>query len=90
MISAMEAEIPVGIFFLVLGVDCGLGLLIADFFQVEDFRFLNPIWLYKNTKFNIFGTIIFTILFNILILPYALIYWFYKLCTVGKHDKKEK
>ena len=90
MILMMEAEFPLGIIVLALGIDCGIGCMIADFLQVDDFRFLNPIWVYKNIKVNIFGTIFLTVLFNIIILPYALIYWFYKLCTVGRHDEKEK
>ena len=51
--------------------------------------FLNPIHNYKKwLSFNWFGVIICTLLINIIFLPYAILYWLYKLIyflfTVGR------
>lgn len=58
---------------------------------VEDFdlSFLTPIHNYKNwSSFNWFGVIVCTLLINIIWLPYAIVYWLYKLIyflfTVGR------
>lgn len=46
---------------------------------------LNPIRNYKTwTQYNWFGIAILTILLNIILLPYAISYWIYKLFTVGR------
>lgn len=44
----------------------------------------NPFWVYNNYKVNWFGCIMLTILINLLCPPISIIYWFYKLCTVGR------
>ena len=44
----------------------------------------NPIRAYKEYKVNWFGCIMLVLLAHILFLPIAIIYWFYKLCTVGR------
>ena len=51
--------------------------------------FLNPIAnYYKNwTNMNWFGVIFWTIIVNIVLCPYAVCYWFYKLCTFGRKRK---
>lgn len=46
--------------------------------------FCNPKWIYNHTKTNWFGATCLTILANVAFGPVALIYWFYKLCTVGR------
>lgn len=46
----------------------------------------NPAGIYENTKVNIFGCIILTILFNILCPAMTIYYWFRWLCTVGRKD----
>ena len=44
----------------------------------------NPFWIYKNTKVNVFGAVVLTFI-AIAISPItALIYYMYKLCTVGR------
>lgn len=44
----------------------------------------NPLRIYKNCNVNWFGCILVTLVSHIsLILP-AIVYWFYKLCTVGR------
>lgn len=48
----------------------------------------NPIKNYnKWTKFNWFGITVITLVINIIFLPYAICYWFYKLFTVGRKEK---
>lgn len=55
------------------------------FDAIDDLSFFNPIRNYKEWIFmNWFGVIFFTILLNIICPAYALGYWFYKLCTVGR------
>lgn len=50
-----------------------------------DFNSFNPIRNYKEwISMNWFGVIFFTILLNVICPVYALCYWFYKLCTVGR------
>ena len=45
----------------------------------------NPIRNYNVWKnFNWFGTIVCTIVLNIFFFPYAIIYWIYKLFTIGR------
>lgn len=50
-------------------------------------EFNNPAWLYKRFRVNWFGVAMMALAFNILTLPFAICYWFYKLCTVGRKDK---
>ena len=53
---------------------------------VEDFSFFNPIRNYKKwDRMNWFGVIFFTLLLTIIFPVFALGYWFYKLCTVGRN-----
>lgn len=53
--------------------------------SIYDLSFFNPIRNYKEwTSMNWFGVIFFTTLLNIICPVYALGYWFYKLCTVGR------
>lgn len=44
----------------------------------------NPIGMYNNSKFNIFGVTTLTIINYILFLPAACLFWFYELCTWGR------
>lgn len=44
----------------------------------------NPIAIYDNGDFNIFGAILLPIVSTVAFAPMAIIYWFYKLCTVGR------
>lgn len=52
--------------------------------NADGFEFLNPIIIYNTIKVNIFGTILITILLNTILAPYAIGYWVYKVCTVGR------
>lgn len=47
-------------------------------------KIFNPKDLYRETKLNYFGTLIVATLLNIIFLPYAIIYWFWVLCHVGR------
>lgn len=57
--------------------------------QAEGWEFVNPLHIYKhNSRLNWFGTILVTLLYNLLCPVGALCYWLYKiiytLCTVGR------
>ena len=47
-------------------------------------QWINPIVIYNNVHVNWFGCIVLTILAHIIAGPWACLYWFYKLCTVGR------
>lgn len=66
---------------------CFLVALIEDQITLSIF---NPIINYNEwTQFNWFGIIVMTLFLNIILFPYAIVYWIYKLFTVGrKEDKK--
>ena len=54
-------------------------------FFIEDFdNIYNPLTIYEYFEVNVFGCILLTLLFHILILLPAPFYWLYKLCTVGR------
>ena len=61
-------------------ISCPIGIAL----NANGFEFLNPRVIYKNIKVNIFGTILITILLNTILAPYAVCYWVYKICTVGR------
>ena len=44
----------------------------------------NPVQVYKTYKVNWFGCIMLVLLAHIMFLIMAIVYWFYKLCTVGR------
>ena len=45
----------------------------------------NPLIVYEvNPNINVFGCILLTLFGTIIFLPWAIIYWFYKFCTVGR------
>ena len=48
----------------------------------------NPIQVYKSYKVNWFGCIMLVLLAHTFFLIMAVVYWFYKLCTVGRKDEK--
>lgn len=55
-------------------------------FGAEGFEFVNPIYIYKHCRVNVFGAILLTILFS-LICPFGTVgYWIYKLCTIGRKE----
>ena len=58
-------------------------ILSYDIDSLEDM--FNPIAIYDNGDFNIFGVIFLPIISTVAFLPAAILYWFYKLCTVGRN-----
>lgn len=62
------------------------GLLNDD--DCPDFRFVNPVWIYRHYKVNYLGALLLSLLFN-LICPFGSIYYWIKLaCTAGRRDKE--
>lgn len=52
--------------------------------EINLFDSLNPIYIYRTYQVNIFGTIMLFIVFNLICPVGTIMYWFYKLCTVGR------
>mgnify|MGYP003291337553 CR=1 FL=1 len=59
-------------------------ILIFDSYFEVGLQWINPIVIYNNVPVNWFGCIVLTILAHIAAGPWAIFYWFYKLCTVGR------
>lgn len=54
------------------------------------FQWINPLYIYQTVQVNWFGCIVLTILAHLAAGPIiSIIYWFYKLCTVGRKDEEE-
>ena len=45
---------------------------------------VNPLWIYEHYKVNWFGAMWLCIFYHLLAPVYAICYWFYKLCTIGR------
>lgn len=52
--------------------------------DIVGLQWINPIVIYDNVHVNWFGCIVLTILAHIVAGPWVCLYWFYKLCTVGR------
>ncbi len=61
-----------------------LGLAVGLCFRCDCFQFVNSKWIYQNYKVNKFGAIFLSIVFSLICPIGTVIYWFYKLCTVGR------
>lgn len=71
---------------------CMINLGIFPYFvsDWDSFYFFNPIRNYNTwTQFNWFGIAVITILLNVIFAPYAVVYWIYKLFTIGRKEKYE-
>lgn len=65
-----------------------LGNLEVGARAIDNFNIFNPIRNYKTwTSMNWFGVILGTMLLHVLLPVYAIIYWFYKLCTFGRKQE---
>ena len=54
-------------------------------YGIEDLEgFFDPVVRYDTEEFNLFGVITITILLNIAFTPMAIVFWLYKLCTIGR------
>ena len=62
----------------------GIMFLLEDATHAFNFSFVNPLIIYKNIKVNWFGTVVLTIVLNIVFVTAAVPYWIYKLCTCGR------
>lgn len=49
-------------------------------------EFVNPVFLYQSLRVNWFGAFFLAVIFNLLTVPIAIVYWIYKLCTVGRNS----
>ena len=61
-----------------------IGLIASLWFESDGFEFVNPKWIYQNYRVNIFGCIFLSVLFSLFCPIGTIIYWIYKLCTVGR------
>lgn len=44
----------------------------------------DPVVKYESGDLNIFGVIVLTVVLNTIFMPMAIVFWFYKLCTVKR------
>lgn len=83
----MVTVIAIIIFFLIFFYVV-LNIVFIPYYTRNNLSIFNPIRNYNVwTQFNWFGIAILTILLNIIFLPYAIVYWIYKLFTVGRKEK---
>lgn len=61
-----------------------LGLPITDAYGDNGFAWVNPLFIYRKIRVNWFGATLLALIGNIAIPGIAVIYWIYKLCTVGR------
>lgn len=66
-------------FILLIGADTG---------NCFGLQWINPMIIYREVKVNWFGCIVLTILAHIVAGPWCLLYWFYKLCTIGRKEEE--
>jgi hypothetical protein len=61
---------------------CSFEAMLMD---ADGFEFFNPRWLYhRHKRVNVFGALVLCLFFTALCPAYAVFYWFYKLCTMGR------
>lgn len=65
----------VGLF--ILGMSSRIGYML----EVDR---LNPLYIYKDRRVNWFGALVVALIMNALCPIVSIIYWFIKLCTVGR------
>lgn len=53
-------------------------------YMTDGWEFVNPIYIYRYNRVNWFGAIMVALVYNLVCPVGAIIYWFYKLCTVGR------
>ena len=65
----------------------GLALMLAvptDAYGDSGFAWLNPCFIYRHAKVNWFGAAFLALIANAALSAIAIVYWFYKLCTIGR------
>ena len=66
-------------------IGCVICVAWAQTMDANDWELCNPYWSYKyHYSVNWFGAVIISLIYTILCPFGALIYWLYKLCTVGR------
>lgn len=58
--------------------------MISNTYGTTGFAWLNPRFIYRHVKVNWFGAAFLALIANIALPIIAIVYWFYKLCTVGR------
>ena len=58
--------------------------LITEAYNYNGFAWVNPLFIYRNAKVNWFGASLLALIANVSIPCCAILYWVYKLCTVGR------
>lgn len=71
-------------FYVVTHVTAMALCFITDAYGDNGFAWINPLFIYRNAKVNWFGASLLALIANISIPCYAILYWIYKLCTVGR------
>lgn len=62
------------------------GMSVAEDGSQTGFAWINPIYIYRHVPVNWFGCIFLTILASLAAGPvWFIVYWVYKLCTIGRH-----
>lgn len=59
-------------------------LFITDAYCGNGFAWVNPLFIYRHAKVNWFGASLLALIANVSIPCWAIMYWIYKLCTVGR------
>ena len=72
--------------FLALVIDALFLVAWGTLMDSKGLEFCNPCWLYREKELCIFSCVFVTIFANIIVLPYALGYWFYKACTTRRRE----
>ena len=82
----LEALWYVFVFWNVFGLVCLLATTVKFTAYGPDYDFdrLDPVYYYRNSKLNLFGCIVVTILRNLLCPIATAMYWFCKLFTIGR------
>lgn len=63
-----------------------LALLFGIFLDEIDvgLAWFNPLWLYQHLPVNWFGAFFVALIGNLMFIPFAVGYWMYKVCTIGR------
>lgn len=79
MVELLALWVAINMFFPIIIAACH-----DDDSDLPNLSFLNPRVIYDGIRVNWFGAIFLAFVFNILLPLSAVIYWMYKLCTVGR------
>ena len=61
-----------------------IGCMITDAYKDNGFAWLNPLFIYRRVRVNGFGAGFIALVANVAFPIIAIVYWMYKLCTVGR------